>query len=230
MISVIILAGGLGSRFYHPLPKQFHTVVGKTIIEHTVGRFNRHPQIKEIFLVINEGYLEHEVVLKMEDETPKLKAVVKNGKSRRQSVRNALEILPQKEEFILVHDGTRPFVSDETINRCIEGLVTADAVYPAVPLVDSIIYCREEREFAVAIPTRSHYLRGQTPQGFRTSVLREAHHLAELDSEVDEIVANDCGLVARYGLCPIRVVQGNRENIKITYPEDLLYFRDFMDG
>jgi 2-C-methyl-D-erythritol 4-phosphate cytidylyltransferase len=230
MVSVIILAGGLGRRFYHPLPKQFHKVEGRTIIEHTVSRFNRHPEIKEILLVINDRYLEHEIVRKMKREFPKIIDIVTNGESRRLSVSNALKVLSEENEHVLIHDGTRPFVSDGTISRCIEELRDHDAIYPAVDLVNSIIYCKDQRDFVRSIPERSQYLDGQTPQGFRVSVLREAHRLAGLEENVDATIANDCGLIARYQLCEIKIIEGNRENIKITYPEDILLFRSFLES
>lgn len=217
----IILAGGSGVRFNSKLPKQFHVVKEKTILEYTLDAFMRHSGICSIIVTLPAIYLKNGYSEKLMNKYNKLQHCVLGGSTRLSSASNALNVLDETEANILVHDGTRPFVSEGTISRCIKALDKYNAVYPALPLVDSIIRIENK---TVTIPNRDLYLKGQTPQGFSLPLLRQAHALALEHPVLLAEIKNDCGLINHFGLADIAIVDGNHNNIKITYPEDMLLF------
>lgn len=218
-IYAIILGGGEGKRLQSSIPKQFIEIQGKTVIEHTIEKFNKNRYIDSIIVVMNKIYNVVELRKKIMNKYEKVIYIVDGGKSRRESTYNALKAIDDEDSIVLIHDAVRPFVSHSTINRCIEALRECSAVYPAVPTADTIIQTKDSL-YVENIPMRRYMMRGQTPQGFKTYIIKKAHFIAKDDLNVDDEVTKDCGLILRYGLCKIRIVDGNRENIKITYPED----------
>ena len=226
-VYAIILGGGKGNRLKSSIPKQFIEIGGKTVLEHTIEKFNENKYIDNIILVMNKDYNEVELEKKIMNKYGKIIGIVGGGKTRRESTYNGLKTIGYEDSIVLIHDAVRPFVSHKTINRCIEALEEYSAVYPAVPSADTLIQTKDSL-FVDSIPIRKYMMRGQTPQGFKTDIIKKAHLLAQDDSKVDEKVTNDCGLVQRYDLCKIRVVDGNRENIKITYPEDYVLIQKLL--
>lgn len=221
-IYAIILAGGKGKRSKSKIPKQYLKFSGKTVLEHTLEKFNNNTQVDEIIIVLNKNDITKEFETSLKTNYLKIKDIVHIvGGPRRLGVYKGLERIKESNSKVLVHDAVRPFVSQETIDNCIDALKEYDAVYPAVASADTIIEVDETGDYVKDIPIRKYMLRGQTPQCFAVGVLKRAHLLAQNDPKVDEEVTNDCGLISRYQLCPIKVVPGNRENVKITYPEDI---------
>src|SRR5690606_1132923 len=140
---------------------------------------------------------------------------------------NGIKTITDDDAKILIHDGVRPLVSNDTINRCIEALDKYKAVYPAVATADTIV--KVDDDFLIDdIPIRSYMKIGQTQQGFKLNIIKKVHFLAKNDKTVDIEVTNDCGLVKRYNLCDIKVVDGNRENVKLTYPEDIFVIKTML--
>lgn len=223
-VYAIILGGGIGTRLKSNIPKQFLQIGQKTVLEHTIEKFNENRNIDSIILVINSEYREISLENKILNEYKKVTHIVNGGKTRRESTYSGLKLIKESDAKVLIHDGVRPFVSHKTINRCIIELEKYSAVYPAVPSSDTLVQVNDEL-FVENIPIRKYMMRGQTPQGFRIEAIKKAHLLAQDDPKVDEEVTNDCGLIQRYNLCDIKVTDGNRENIKITYPEDLILIK-----
>ncbi|MGI6329627.1 MAG: 2-C-methyl-D-erythritol 4-phosphate cytidylyltransferase [Bacilli bacterium] len=228
-VIAIILCGGVGSRFKNNIPKQLIKIEEKPIFEYTIDKFNRNINVDKIILVINEKYQNQFRPKDLYKTYFKIGDIVVGGKTRRESVLKGLEVISNEKSKILIHDGVRPFVSEDTINRCIEALDEHDAIYPAVNSADTLIEVNEKL-FISNIPNRKYMRRGQTPQGFKFSIIKKAHQLALNDVNVDEEITNDCGLIKRYNLCEIKVVEGNRENFKITYPGDLELFNQVIKG
>ncbi len=215
----IILAGGSGERFKGELPKQFLKLSGKTIIEHTVEAFEVHPKIDEIYVVINPSYYDYMLELAERRAFRKLKKILKGGKTRQESSYIGLKAASELEfENVLIHDAVRPFVSQKMIDDVLEALLKYDAVDTAIPSPDTIIKINDD-SFIEEIPNRKYLRRGQTPQGFKLSIIKKAHKLAM--EENFKGATDDCSLVLRYSLSPVYVVEGSNNNIKITYPIDI---------
>lgn len=217
----VILAAGSGERMGFSTPKQFLKLAGKTVIEHTLAAFQSHPLIHEIFIVVSPKdrlYLE-ELLLK--NPVPKVTKLLNGGATRKDSSWAGVCAVPAdrlEHANLLMHDAVRPFVTRRIITETIEALGRHAAVDVAVPAVDTIIAVDGEN-FIREIPDRAALRRGQTPQGFRAAVLKEAHERSHNDPGCE--VTDDCKLILNYDLGDVYVVRGEEKNIKITYPEDL---------
>lgn len=217
----IILAGGSGTRLGGELPKQFLTVAGKMIIEHTVEAFHRNSRIDEIAIVSREDYVGEMRAMAERNNYYKVKKVLCGGKERYHSSLAALEAYTADDDRLLFHDCVRPLVSQRIINDCLDALDTCDAVEAAIPATDTMIEVDDEGRIC-RIPQRSRLRNVQTPQGFRRAVIAEAFRHALNDPHF--FPTDDCSVVFRYmPESTIRVVEGDTENIKITYKEDLAF-------
>lgn len=216
----IILAGGIGSRLNAGIPKQFLKVAGLSIIEHTIAIFERHPQIDEIAVVVSAAYTHKIEEYAVKNNFTKLRKVLLSGPERHFSSLSAIKAYEQEEDCNLIfHDAVRPLLSPQIVDRVIEALQKYEAVDVAIPSADTIIQVDEQNRIA-GIPNRKMLRRGQTPQGFRLSIIREAYRLA-LD-DPDFVTTDDCGVVLKYmPQVQIGVVEGEEANMKLTYTEDL---------
>ena len=220
----IILSAGSGSRFGSSIPKQFINLAGKSIIEYTIAAFEQNENIDEICIVADAVY--HKKLLKISQENGfnKLKRIIEGGKERKDSSFKAIkEYESQKDINLIFHDAVRPFISQRVINDCIKSLEKYNAIDVAIPTADTIIQIDEISKTIENIPQRSKLQRGQTPQAFKLKIIKKAHELATKDKN-EPIFTDDCGLVKQY--LPnekIYIVHGEEKNIKITYPEDLLF-------
>lgn len=211
----IILASGKGNRFENDLPKQFVKIAGKTVLEHTIDIFEKNHLINEIIIVITPEYrtLAEEIILK--NHWNKLTKLLNGGATRKESSCIGINSIEDKEANIVIHDCARPFLSQRIIIDCIEALEEYSAVDVAISASDTII--KVKNQIINKIPNRSELMRGQTPQCFKLSVIKKAHEL----SKGDDNFTDDCGLILKHNLCPVFVVQGDVENVKITYPLDV---------
>jgi 2-C-methyl-D-erythritol 4-phosphate cytidylyltransferase len=215
----VVLAGGSGSRVGLDVPKQLLKVAGRTIIEHTVEALHACDEVSEILVVMAEDHLPVVEQLLRRPSLPKITAILPGGSDRSASTRRALDALGDEECNVLFHDAVRPLLSQRVVRDCVEALQTYEAVDVAIPVVDTVVQVDAEDQ-VVTIPNRSHLRRGQTPQGFRLSVIRRAYELAEADGTFT--ATDDCGVVLHYlpGV-PVYVVAGDEQNMKVTYPVDL---------
>ena len=223
-IAVVIVAAGRGERAKRAGegdkgPKQYRLIGGKAIIAHTIDRFCNHALVDLVVPVIHQDddalYLDGLAGFQHD----KLSAPVVGGASRQGSVYNGLSALKaEKIDFVLVHDGVRPFVSDGTIERVVEGLQEYSSILPALAVVDTIKRVAPNSGAHPIISEtvdRSVLWSAQTPQGFHYDELLKAHDEAEADSFTD-----DCAVMEAAGH-DVRIVEGNGENIKITTPDDI---------
>jgi 2-C-methyl-D-erythritol 4-phosphate cytidylyltransferase len=148
----------------------------------------------------------------------KVRQIVLGGTTRQESSAAGIGAIPEDDAKVLVHDIVRPLLDTATIQRCLDALDRYDAVDTAIPSADTIIERAPDGTIA-AIPDRSTLRLGQTPQAFRARILRAAHRRAAEDFSIK--VTDDCGLVVQYGLAPVAIVDGDVNNIKITYPSDI---------
>lgn len=210
--TAIIVAAGSGSRFNSDKPKQFLEIGGKPVIVHTLERFQASPSVDQIVLVLAGDQIErfdrHCV--------PKINSIVSGGATRAQSVLNGLNAVDAETSIIAVHDGARPLVTVEEIERTIERAKHTGAACLVAAVTDTIKTVVGGQISATL--DRAKLRRAFTPQVFSADLLRRAFD----DTDLGESVTDECFLVERLGH-PIAVVEGSSRNIKITYPEDLAF-------
>ena len=214
----IVLASGSGLRFSSETPKQFLKLAGKSVLEHTLDAFERHVRIGEIVLVVaaEQRLLTEEIVRRAGYR--KVTKIVQGGATRQSSSSAGVATVTNDGAKVLVHDAVRPLLDAATIDRCLDALDEFDAVDTGILSPDTVIATRDDGCIA-SIPARAALRLGQTPQGFRAGLLRRAHALAATTSDLN--VTDDCGLVLHFELAPVKVVAGDINNIKITYPSDI---------
>lgn len=223
----IVLAGGTGSRTGESLPKQFLLLRGKPILLHTLEKFELHPQIHHIFLVTHRDYIKQTKQILEGKGFTKLICIMEGGEARQDSSRiGVMAADPNEYENILIHDGARPFLSGKIIDEVLAALNGHSAVNVAVETADTILVL-DEKNYIKDVPDRKTLRRVQTPQGFKTQLIREAHQKAMQEKLFNS--SDDCLLVSRMRLSPVYVVDGSPLNIKITYPVDLLMADKILD-
>jgi 2-C-methyl-D-erythritol 4-phosphate cytidylyltransferase len=218
-VTAIIVAAGEGRRFGGA--KQFALLRGKTVLDWCLEKFQGHEAIDSIILVLGRGRSGGEYVARYS----KIANIAKGGEKRQDSVYSGLLLLDADEDgVILIHDAARPLVGEDLIGRVVDAAKKKGAVIPAVPLEDTVK--RVEEEKVLRTEERRHLFRIQTPQGFFSSLLREAFVRAREDryEGTDEAV-----LVERLGR-DVFVVPGDPKNIKITTREDLKMAEAFIEA
>ena len=214
----IILASGAGERSGLDMPKQFVKIAGKSVLEHTLKVFQENIHIDQIIVVTNSAYVNFTEELIRKNNFSKVTEVVKGGDTRRKSSYIGINIIREENAKVLIHDAVRPFITSRIIDDCISALDKYKAVDVAITSADTIIKVKEENVIE-DIPARKYLRRGQTPQAFDLKIIKKAHELANGDKNV--VVTDDCGLIMKYGLADVYVVEGDDSNIKITYPIDV---------
>jgi 2-C-methyl-D-erythritol 4-phosphate cytidylyltransferase len=217
----VILAGGSGLRMGLDLPKQFLKVAGKAVLEHTVDAFQNHKKIDEIVIVSNQAFIHLVENYVLANNWPKVKKILNGGTERYDSSLSAINAYSDEEDINLIfHDAVRPLVSDRIIDDVIESLNSYEAVDTAVDASDTIIQVDNDSNTISMIPKRSVLRRGQTPQGFKLQIIKNAYELALKDPKF--IATDDCGVISKYlPDVPIYVVKGEEANFKLTYKEDI---------
>ena len=210
---VIIVAGGKGLRMGSDIPKQFLPIGGKPVLMRTLERFRAYDDALQIILVLPEAqqayWREHCGQYHFDVEY----RLANGGQTRFHSVQNGLALVPDEAEGVVgVHDGVRPFPSIEVIRNCYETARTKKAVIPVIPVVETVRHLEGDK--SVTVP-RGDYRLVQTPQTFDIQLLKAANRQPYNDGFTD-----DASVVESYGF-EITLVEGNRENIKITTPYDL---------
>lgn len=225
----IIFAGGTGKRMNtRSKPKQFLELHGKPILVYTLEQFERHPEIDAVVLVILADWLEYTKKLLDRFEISKVKAVIPGAEtafaSQREGVRTAEKLFPP-DSVILVHDGVRPLLLDETISRNIESVRRRGSAITVTPAIETITLKTESGQIGQIIE-RSQVELAKAPQSFFLKDLLEAHRKAERDGL--EFI-DSASLMRHYGH-PLFPVEGSPENIKITTPCDFYLFRAIVDA
>jgi len=214
----IILAGGSGRRMGGALPKQFLEVNNRTILEYTIDNFERAECIDEIAIVTHPDYVDKMQQIISSNPWKKVARILLGGKERTDSTLSALRAYTNEDDRLLIHDGVRPMVSQQIIQNVCSALSEYDVVNLAIPAVDTIIEVKDG--VMVAAPRRDLLRQVQTPQGFKRETLALAYEKALADP--DFMATDDCGVVFKYHpASPIKIVEGETSNIKITYKEDL---------
>ena len=214
MINLIIPAAGSGSRFSKKIPKQFVKINGYEVLEMNLLKWINIKSINKIYLILPQTEFEYNKN-KYQKLSNKIISVT-GGNSRTESINNAIKLLDNQNQYTLIHDGARPFVTTELINRVITSLKEYRAVIPALKLTDTIKKVKNNR--IVKTINRENLISVQTPQGFHTSVIKKAYKNINLENTNFD----DAELVENTGE-KVFYIEGEKNNIKITTQNDLEY-------
>lgn len=215
--AVIIAAAGTGKRMGSSIPKQYLKIGGEPILLKSIRAFCDNKEIDWIVVVTNGDYIQACLEMKDRYGLDKIQAVIEGGEERQDSVYRAIveiDRLCPEIEYVLVHDGARPFVRQETINAVLEAAEEKGAAVACVPVKDSI---RQEKDGESANLPRQRLYAVQTPQGFQKEILRKAYEQAFADGYYG---TDDATLAERIGQS-VALVRGTYDNIKITTREDM---------
>ncbi|MBR7016947.1 MAG: 2-C-methyl-D-erythritol 4-phosphate cytidylyltransferase [Lachnospiraceae bacterium] len=218
MTAAIVLAAGRGKRMESDTPKQFLHIENEMIIEKTLRVFEASKVIDEIILVTGEDWVEFcrdEIVAK--NDFKKVRAIVVGGAERYDSVYAGLLACPEA-DYVMIHDGARPFVTEAILERVSEAVKEFDAAAAAVPSKDTVKIA-DEHGFVVSTPDRRRVWNMQTPQAFNYTLIRGAYEILKESGMTG--VTDDAMVIERSGLGRVKLVMGAYSNIKITTPEDL---------
>ncbi|MEC0243906.1 2-C-methyl-D-erythritol 4-phosphate cytidylyltransferase [Paenibacillus dokdonensis] len=219
-VGVVVVSAGRGTRMGTRESKQYLLLKDKPIIMHTLDVFERMPLVQEIVLVTGAEDIDRCTGWIKEYGLSKVVKVISGGSERQQSVYKGL--LEIGTEWVMVHDGVRPFIEPEHVEACFRKAQLSGAAVLAVKVKDTIKQVSESGTIE-ATPDRRSLWAIHTPQAFRLSALKKAHEQAEADGFIG---TDDSMLVERMGI-PVAVVESSYTNIKITTPEDLEY-AEFM--
>lgn len=210
---IIIVAGGKGLRMGGDIPKQFLPVGGMPVLMRTLQRFYDYSSALKIILVLPKAQQDYWNRLCQQYRFEIPYQLADGGATRFHSVQNGLALIPDDAQGVVgVHDGVRPFVSIEVITRCYEAAREYQAVIPVVPVVETLRHLKPQTSETVP---RDAYRLVQTPQCFDIQLLKAANRQPYCDAFTD-----DASVVESYGHA-VTLVEGNRENIKITTPGDM---------
>jgi 2-C-methyl-D-erythritol 4-phosphate cytidylyltransferase / 2-C-methyl-D-erythritol 2,4-cyclodiphosphate synthase len=214
-VSAIIAAGGRGQRFGSRVPKQLVTIGGQSVLERSVDLFLAHPQVREVVVALPAEIAADPPAYLREASKPL--RVVAGGARRQDSVLNAFRAVDPRADIVVVHDAARPFASPALIARTIAAAAESGAALAAVQARDTVKRSRANGTPFVAetVARESIYL-AQTPQAFTRAVLQDALAVGEAAADATD----EAALAERAGH-PVRLVEGEQTNIKITTPEDL---------
>lgn len=215
----VVLAGGVGSRVGLSIPKQLIKIAGRPIIEHTIEVLDSSPLVDEIIIMMTPGHLDPVRAIVANGGYTKVTQILEGADTRNGTTGRALQALGPGECNVLFHDAVRPLLSQRIVRDCVAALEAYEAVDTAIPSADTIISVTGENEISDVLK-RSELRRGQTPQGFRKSVISRAYELASQDPHFT--ATDDCTVVLRYlPDVPIAVVAGDERNMKVTEPIDV---------
>lgn len=218
-IACVITAAGTGSRFGNRNGKQFITLNRKPMIRHSIERCLSRNEISELIITIeseNKKQLQ-KLIAKIKTTTP-IKIVI-GGATRTDSVRNALQAITTKPDRVMVHDGARPNITPALLDRLIQAASVSKAVIPVVPVIDTIK--RVKNSHVIETVPRQELVAVQTPQVFDYEVIKRAYKLNT------GAATDDAGLVEQLGIT-VTTISGDRNNIKLTYPEDVAQLKRFL--
>jgi len=208
----LIVAGGSGKRMGAEVPKQFLELAGRPVLMHTIERFKAFNSDIEIITVLPENQLRHWIDLQKKHSFLVPHTLVKGGSTRFFSVRNGLKFVNEP-GLVAIHDGVRPFVSIDTIKRCFDTAEELGNAIPSVSPADSLRLLTDQGNKPI---NRLQIRQIQTPQVFNATLIKKA-----FSQEYNPEFTDDASVLEKMGE-KINLIEGNRENIKITNPEDLL--------
>ncbi len=217
--TAIVLAAGQGKRMNSKVQKQFLLIKGKPVLYYSLSCFQNSREIEEIIVVTGKesiNFCKQEIIEAY--GFSKVKAVIPGGKERYDSVYAGL-CACEDSDYVFIHDGARPFLSNDMIRRGKEAVLDYGACVIGMPSKDTIKIA-DENGMVESTPSRNKVWNIQTPQIFSYTAIREAHEKARQQNMAD--ITDDAMVIERFGNMKIKLVEGSYENIKITTPEDIV--------
>lgn len=224
-VTVLIAAAGMGNRMRSEVNKPYIFLKGRPVLAWTIEKFEKSSLIDEIIIIAQKNEIDYcidEVVNKY--NFSKVTKVIEGGKERQDSVYKGILALNEKTDIVLSHDGARPFVSIDLIEKTIKEIETKDGAILAVPVTDTIKQVKNSTNIVEETPIRSRLWAAQTPQTFKKDVLIKAYERA---IEEGFLGTDDSSLVERIG-GEVAIVEGSYSNIKLTTPEDLILAKSLI--
>lgn len=221
----IIFAGGIGSRMGANIPKQFLEVQGKPIIIHTLEKFEYHPEITKIYVACKEELIEDfkQMVKKFGITKIGPNGILAGGATGQDSIYNALSAAAKEnsgDSIVLIHDGVRPVIDEEVITRDIESVLEYGSAITCTKAFETPIISNDG-ETVSEMPPRNTSFTAQAPQCFYLQDILKAHNITREVNPSYEGIIDSCTLMHKLGK-KVHIVEGNRDNIKVTTPEDYL--------
>ena len=216
---VIIPASGMGSRFGGKTPKQFIRlgVQNKEVIAYTIAKFQSMKQVSEIVIATHVSFIKRVKKIVDQNKFTKVKNVVPGGKTRQRSVFNGLKAMNcHKSDVILVHDAVRPFITRRKISEIMREMKHYNAVIPGLKINDTLKRV-SRNNYIIGTMSRDNTWRVQTPQAFKYGLLMKAYNIAIRD----KFNGTDEASLIEHANYKVRIIEGERTNIKITTKEDL---------
>ncbi len=214
----IVPAAGVGKRMGVDKPKQYLKLAGIPVLFRTLAALNESRAIDEIYLVVPPADMRYvESFIGAAGNFGKIKYLIPGGPTRQDSTRNAILASSAEHEILLIHDGVRPFVTQDLIDRVVRGALEEGAAIAAVAVRDTVkrLDCNQ----SLTTVSRDDLWLAQTPQAFKREIILKAHEEARKNNIT---ATDDAALVEMMGI-PVKLVIGSYYNIKITTPEDLLW-------
>lgn len=217
-ICAIVLAAGQGKRMKSSIQKQYILLKEKPILYYSLKAFEDIKEIERIILVVGKGevsYCRKEIIDKY--GLQKVADVIEGGKERYHSVYEGLKLLEKHCDYVLIHDGARPFITESIILNTIENVKKYKACAVGMPVKDTIKIVDEEN-FCVHTPERAKVWAVQTPQAFEYNIIKSAYDIL-MQKEI--MVTDDAMVIEQFMNISVKLIEGTYENIKITTQEDL---------
>ena len=217
-ITAVVLAAGAGKRMHSDVHKQYMMLAGRPVLFYALQAF-AESAVTDIVVVVGAGeidYCRKEIIEKY--HIPKVCAVVEGGRERYHSVYEGLKAADGS-DYVLIHDGARPLVSADIIKRSMQAVKEYRACVAGMPVKDTIKIADEDG-YAKLTPERSKVWQIQTPQSFSYPLVYEAYR--KMLADEDSAITDDAMVVERMTNQPVKLIEGNYRNIKITTPEDML--------
>ena len=231
MNTVVIFAGGTGKRMNtRAKPKQFLEMHGKPVLIYTLQHFEDHPEIDSIVLVCLESWIDYAKKLIKEFHIKKVTDIVPGGSTGQESIFNGVACAYQNssndKDIVLIHDGVRPLIDQDTITECLMSVRKYGTAITTTPAIETI-FVDGEGDKVGKIFNRSQCAMARAPQCFYLADLYKAHLQAQRDKKFDFI---DSAMLMQYYGKDLHMVNGPVENIKITTPTDFYLFRALLDA
>lgn len=225
--TAIVLAAGQGKRMHSAVQKQFLEIQGRPVLYYSLKCFQESPLIRDIILVVGEEmipYCKKEIVEKY--GFSKVARVTAGGKERYDSVYNGL-LACEDTDYVLIHDGARPFITGEILERGLSGARATGACVVGMPSKDTVKLA-DDAGFVAQTPDRKTVWTIQTPQIFSYPLIKAAHE--SIRKKDMAVITDDAMVVEQETNVKIRLAEGSYQNIKITTPEDLAVAESFLNG
>lgn len=225
MVHAVIFAGGVGARMKSlDIPKQFINVNGKPIIIRTLENFSTHSMVDDIVVACLPDKIDYLWSLIAQYKTQKVTSIIPGGENGHGSIHNGLvevQRFASPDDIVLICDGVRPLISHKLISDCIETAMKYETAVPVTPSIDSVLQSEDGQTCCKSLPRKQMFIT-QAPQGYTLKKIMQAHNEAEKRGITNPVSSSE--LLIELGQT-VHIFQGERDNIKVTTPEDLRFLR-----